>query len=76
MEISYNNLVGSQKTFGKNIKKARNKIGLTQKQVADKAKIHVNYYARAERGEETLSMKTLKTICKILKVKSSDILDF
>lgn len=65
-----------QKQLGKNIKVARNKSGLTQQQVADKAKIHVNYYARAERGEETLSMKTLKAICKILKVKSSEILDF
>jgi len=68
--------MASQKQFGKNIKKARNKIGFTQKQVADKVEIHVNYYARAERGEETLSMKTLKAVCKVLKVKSSDILDF
>ena len=66
----------SQIKFGKNIRIARNKIGLTQKQVAYKAGIHTNYYARAERGEETLSMKTLKAVCKVLKVKSSDILDF
>ncbi len=68
--------MGSQKKFGKNIRITRNKTKLTQQQVADKAGIHVNYYARIERGEENPSMKTLKTICKVLKVKSSDILDF
>ena len=66
----------SQKQLGKNIRIARNKIGLTQKQVAYKAGVHTNYYARVERSEEMLSMKTLKAICKVLKVKSSDILDF
>jgi len=49
---------------------------MTQAKVAEAANLHTNYYARAERGEETLSMKTLKIICKILKVKSSEILDF
>jgi len=44
--------MGSQIKFGRNIRIARNKIGLTQKQVASKARVHVNYYARIERGEE------------------------
>ena len=68
--------MGSQKKLGKNIRIARNKTKLTQQQVAEAVDLHTNFYARVERGEETPSMKTLKTICKVLNVKSSDILDF
>jgi len=68
--------MGSQKTFGKNIRIARNKIGLTQKQVAGKARMHVNYYARIERGEENPSYEALEKIIKALEVKSSKVLPF
>ncbi len=52
--------MGSQIKFGKNIRIVRSKMGLTQKQVADKAKMHVNYYARIERGEENPSYEALE----------------
>lgn len=66
----------AQKQVGDKIKKAREKVRLTQVEVAEKAGIHVNYYARIERGEETPSMNVLEAILKVLKVKSSDILPF
>ncbi len=62
--------------IGQNLKKSRKKLGLTQVEVAEKAEININYYARLERGEVTASLKTLKTLLKILKVKSKDILPF
>lgn len=68
--------MGSQKQFGQNIKSARNKSGLTQQQVADKAKMHVNYYARIERGEENPSYESLEKIIKALGVKSVEVLPF
>ena len=68
--------MGSQNQLGKNIKKARQKAGLTQAQLAQKAGIHVNYYARVERGEVNPSVDIVKNIAKALKVKSSDILPF
>ncbi len=68
--------MGSQKTFGKNIRIARSKIGLTQQKVADKAKMHVNYYARIERGEENPSYEALEKIIKALEIKSSEVLPF
>lgn len=64
------------KELGKNIKKARTKAGLTQAQVAEKAGIHFNYYARVERGEVNPSVDIVENIAKALKVKSSDILPF
>lgn len=60
----------------KSLRKARLKAKLTQKELADKLGLHVNYYARIERGEENPSLETLKKLTKILKIKSSDILSF
>ena len=58
--------MGSQES--KNLKKAREGLGLTQEEVAEKAGIHVNYYARIERGNATPALGRLKEIYKILKL--------
>jgi transcriptional regulator with XRE-family HTH domain len=65
-----------QDKLGKNLKKVRLRLGLTQAKVAEKADIHVNYYARIERGEENPSFEVLEKIAKALRVKSSEILPF
>ena len=62
--------------IGKNLRKARLKRGITQAEVAKAADLHTNYYASVQRDEENLSIKTFKKIFELLKVKSSDILDF
>ena len=71
-----NSSKNSQKAFGEQLKKAREKQGLTQKQVANKADVHVNYFARIERGEENFTFEILEKIVKALKIKSSEILPF
>ena len=68
--------MGSQIKFGKNLRVARNDAGLTQKQVAEKAGLHVNYVARIERGEENPSYEAIEKIIKALKIKSSEVLPF
>lgn len=68
--------MASQKQFGKNIRIVRTKMDLTQQQVADKAKMHVNYYARIERGEENPSFDTLEKIIKALGIKSKEVMPF
>ncbi len=68
--------MGSQVQFGKNLRVARDKTKLTQKQVADKAGVHVNYYARIERGEENPSYEALEKIIKALRIKSSQVFPF
>jgi transcriptional regulator with XRE-family HTH domain len=67
--------MGSQQ-LGRNIKKARQNARLTQVEVAEKADIHVNYFARIERGEVNPSYEILESIAKALKVKSSEIFPF
>ncbi len=66
----------TRKEVGRRIKAARKKTDLTQAEVAEKARIHVSFYSRIERGEENPSTETLKNIFKALGVKSSDILPF
>ena len=66
----------TQSKIGNNIRLARQKMGLTQNDVAKKADVSVNYYARIERGEVNPSVDTLKAIFTALNVKSSDILPF
>lgn len=56
----------SEKKLAKILKVARKKAKLTQAQVAVKAEIHTNYYARIERGEVNLLVMSL-----ILKQKHS-----
>lgn len=66
----------SPRKIGKKLKKVRLGLDLKQADVAGKAGISVNYYARIERDEENPTIETLEKILKVLKVKSSDILPF
>ncbi len=68
--------MSSHVTFGKNLRKARMAANLTQKQVAQKAGLHVNFYARVERGEENPSYASLEKIIKALGVKSGEVFPF
>ncbi|MCL4384571.1 helix-turn-helix domain-containing protein [Patescibacteria group bacterium] len=68
--------MGTSEQIGRKVKEIREKANLTQAQVADKAGIHVNYFARLERGEVNPSADILEKIAKALKVASSDILPF
>lgn len=62
--------------IGKKLKDARKKLGLKQSDVAEKADISVNYYARIERNEENPTLETLERVLKALKLKSADVLPF
>lgn len=55
--------------LSKQIKDAREKLGLTQEQVAEKAKMTVNYFAMIERGEVNPSYEKIKNIARVLKLK-------
>lgn len=62
------------KEIAENIKQAREKKGWTQEEVAKKAGIDSNSYAKIERGESKPYGVTLVKIIKALGVKSTDIL--
>ncbi len=61
--------MGSEDTkLAKILKEAREKAGLTQAEVAERAGIHFNYYARVERGEVTPRVDIVEQIAKALKI--------
>ncbi len=60
----------------KQFKIEREKKNLTQHEVAVKAEMNANYYAKVERGEKNPSSDVLLTIAKVLGLKSSQILPF
>ena len=63
----------AQKDLSAKLHGARIAAKLTQKQVADAAGVHVNLYARIERGEGNPSFENLQAIMKVLKIKSLDL---
>lgn len=66
----------SLQKFGQNLKKIREGKNLTQDELASKADLSANYYAKIERGEINITFKTLEKIVIALKTKVSEILPF
>ncbi|MBI2314970.1 helix-turn-helix transcriptional regulator [Candidatus Daviesbacteria bacterium] len=66
----------SQLEFGKKLREIREQRRLFQEDVAKSVGISITYYAGIERGEENPTFSVLEKICKVLKVKSSEILPF
>lgn len=62
--------------IGEKIKKIREQQGSTQDNIAKKAGLSTNYYARVERGNANATVETLQNIVQALHVRSSDILPF
>jgi len=56
------------------LRQAREKLGLTQVEVAEKAGINVNGYAKIERGETQPKLETVKKLMSVLKIKPADVL--
>lgn len=55
--------------IGDNIRKQRQKIGLSQEALADVAGLHRTYLGGVERGERNISILNLAKIASALKIK-------
>lgn len=64
------------KQIADKLKQARLQKGLTQAELAKKADINVNYYAKIERCELKPSAEKYEKIVKALGLKSSEIFPF
>lgn len=62
-----------RRELGERLRRAREKAELTQAEVAERSGVHVNHYARIERGEENPSFEKLQAIMKALGIKSLDV---
>ena len=66
----------TRREIANKFREIRLKKGLKQTDVAKKAGLNSNYYAKVERGEAIPSVITLKKVLGALGVKSSEILSF
>lgn len=57
--------------LGKELRKAREKAGLTQEELAFKARIHRTYVSLLERGRKSPTLDALLRICKALDTSAS-----
>jgi transcriptional regulator with XRE-family HTH domain len=61
------------KELGDKLKAAREKVKLTQAEVAEKTDMTATYYAMIERGEVNLTYDKLRKLLKLLKMKPSEL---
>jgi transcriptional regulator with XRE-family HTH domain len=63
------------KRFGKNVQEGRRETGLTQDELALKAKVHRSYMGRIERGESNPPLFTVYKIATALKKKPGELIN-
>ena len=64
------------KKVANKLRSLRRDLDLTQSEIAEKAKMSTNYYAKIERGEIRPSVDIYERLAKALKVTASDIFPF
>ena len=58
------------------LKSAREQLGMTQQQTADKARINLRQYQRFESGERNLTSSSFNIGCNVLEALEIDIVKF
>lgn len=61
--------------IGRRIKEARHKLGLTQEELGERARLHYSYIGQVERGNKVPSIKTLKKIASALNIRLEILLE-
>jgi transcriptional regulator with XRE-family HTH domain len=60
--------------FGQNVRRIRNEAGLSQEELAFRAKLHRTYISSVERGERNVSIENIFAIADALQVAPGDLL--
>lgn len=61
---------------GKRIKELRNRLGISQEELAFRSEIHRTYIASLEVGKRNVSIETLEKVVKALDVSMSEFFKF
>ncbi len=61
--------------FGRSLRAARNRRGLTQQGLADRANLTMNYVFRLEKGERNPTLLILHDLAKALQVRVRELAD-
>ena len=65
-----------KKKVGKRIKELRNKLGISQEELAFRSEIHRTYIASLEVGKRNVSIETLEKVVNALEVSLSEFFNF
>ena len=55
--------------FGKKVREERTKLGLSQEELASRAKVHRTYIGMIERAEKNITLENIQKVCKALNLK-------
>jgi transcriptional regulator with XRE-family HTH domain len=61
--------------FGANLRAARERLGLTQEQVAQRSGVHATEVSRIEAGKRDPQVSTVRRLARAVKVKPGQLLD-
>ncbi len=60
--------------FGRNVRKLRRAVGLSQEALADRARLHRTYVSSVERGKRNVSLENIYAIAAALACDPRDLL--
>jgi len=60
--------------FGKKIKNERQKLGISQEELAERAGLHRTYIGMIERAEKNITLKNIKKVANALNIKIGKLL--
>ncbi len=60
--------------FGDKVREKRLELGLSQEELANKAKVHRTYIGMIERAEKNITLENIEKIAKALKIAVSELL--
>jgi transcriptional regulator with XRE-family HTH domain len=61
--------------LGTNLREARERLGLTQEQVAERSGVHATEVSRIEAGKRDPQVSTLRRLAEAVEVKPGQLLD-
>jgi transcriptional regulator with XRE-family HTH domain len=64
-----------RQVLAKNIRQLRKNLGLSQEELAHRAKVHRTYMGAIERSEQNISIDNIEKIANALEVKPHQLLD-
>lgn len=64
----------ARKNFALNLRKIRQKQGLSQEALAERAKLHRTYIGSVERGERNISIDNMECLAGALKIPLTELL--
>lgn len=58
--------------FGQKVRKERQKLKISQEELADRANVHRTYIGMIERAEKNITLENIEKIAKALKLSIAD----